>query len=173
MSEIWYNKMKCRNCGAEWEVREDEWLGCPFCNPVIHQTYIVSTRKVVIPDSDPKSESASVSSNSFSNSNPQPKPISDFGLAIFFGAVALVLSPILLFFTGCMTSMLFLGGDHYESRVWSWIACIGISLVYFAFCGFKVKRYMVLNAILVIVMLVLSWCISDFSPITYARESFF
>lgn len=68
----------------------------------------------------------------------------------------------MVFFPGLLVTMLF-----GTATGWSWFWGILISLVVFAFCGGDWKKYLVVDAVIIILCALLCWMIDSFSPFTY------
>ena len=81
--------------------------------------------------------------------------------------LAITTSIVLLFFPGVLTTMWIVNISDLESRFWKWIIIVAVSLFVFMLCGFNPKRYLILDAIIVAICIILALCIEEFMPIKW------
>ena len=83
-------------------------------------------------------------------------------MLLFLALAALVCGVVLAFFPGLLVTMLFGTGT-----LWSWIWGVLISLVVFVCCGADWKKYLVVDAVVIVICALLCWMIDSFEPFSY------
>lgn len=96
-----------------------------------------------------------------------------FPLLLLIVGVILCLCSVLVFFPGLMFMMFLDKWVHYESTFWIWVSAILYSGIVFLFCGFNWKKYLVVDGIFILFILLLSLFIDSFSPFSWATNILF
>lgn len=141
-------KHHCTNCHIEWE-SHFKVMNCPKCG---------FSSNALTSCLEPGEERPKLSEGGEA-----------FGMFIAYLFVGLMALPYVLL-PGALLTMLFNLMFGITPGWVSFFMCLGISLVVFAFTGFNIKNYLVLDLVLIILFFILAMCIDDFYPFVFARS---
>lgn len=146
----------CHICGWTSGTTEACFSQCPSCKHY-------SLTWTYLPDNSTVSSSPSYSSSSSSSSSSGASSEDTKGAVLIVVVVAAAIAiASLAFFPGLLVTMLFGTGT-----LWSWIWGVLISLVVFVCCGGDWKKYLVVDACVIVICALLCWMIDSFEPFSY------
>ena len=155
-------RLDCQNCGwSSGPTTKGGISACPRCGK--GYGYIQSSN---LSSSSSSSTPSSVSSSTSSNSSN-----SDSGCALYL--ILLLFGIILIVLPGSLITMLLDVWVQFETGFWAWFWVIAFCLGVFLLCGFDYKKYLIFDAILVVICSILCNCIEKFSPFSWSWSHLF